>query len=115
MFFLMGFGSKENIIENIKFKCVNCINENAKLIERANSFSLFFIPLFKFSKKYFIVCTKCNSIYKLKNESIKNILKTKNVSYDDIEGIVNNGSVCNHCGARVNPQDTYCHKCGNKL
>lgn len=50
MFFLMGFGSKENIIENVKFKCVNCINENAKLIERANSFSLFFIPLFKFSK-----------------------------------------------------------------
>lgn len=115
MFFLMGIGTKEKSHGDVNFKCVNCLNDNCYLIERANSFSLFFISLFRFSKKYFVYCENCRSIYKLKNNSIRNIFKTKRVSYEDIEEVVLNGSICKNCGVKVEPKDTYCHKCGKKL
>lgn len=115
MFFVMGFGSKDEFLKNVSFKCTNCLNEKFELYQVSNVFSFFFIPIFKFNKKFLIVCKNCKSIYKLKNESLKKVLDSSWVTYDDIEEIIRNNNVCKNCGCMVDKSDKFCPNCGNKL
>ncbi|MCF2612033.1 zinc ribbon domain-containing protein [Fusobacterium perfoetens] len=115
MFFVMGFGSKDELLKEVSFRCTNCINEKFELHQMSNVFSFFFIPIFRFNKKFLIVCKNCKSIYRLKNESLEKVLETSNVTYDDVEEIIRNNNVCKNCGHRVDETDKFCPNCGNKL
>lgn len=117
MFFIgiFGIGNKNKNLGNIKFKCTGCVGEDFSLIELSRTFDIFFIPVFKYSKEYIIICKKCRSTYKVKSEKISKILESKTVEYDDIERIILETKVCPHCNTNLSGDFSFCPKCGKPL
>lgn len=67
MFVLFGFGHTKvkKVGETKVSKCSNCSNTRAfDIVERSKWFTLFFIPVFPYSKEKAIVCPVCKSIKK---------------------------------------------------
>ncbi len=117
MFFIGVFGMnrRNKKIKEVKFKCTGCLKNKGEVIESANTFEFFFIPVFKMSKKYFLKCISCDSLYKLNPNSIESVMEKGEVLYEDIEEIVFENYVCSGCGERIEPGYDYCPKCGKKL
>lgn len=83
-------------------------------------FSFFFIPIFKWNKKYFVKTTCCNSIYILDNDLGAKISRgdCTSISEHDLElANYNQPSInkCSICGHICDNDFEYCPKCGNKL
>ncbi|MDQ0377698.1 zinc-ribbon domain-containing protein [Amycolatopsis thermophila] len=56
------------------YLCGNCHNPSAHALRRAvTKFTLFFIPLFPISSKYFTVCTFCGMTNKLTKDEAKQV------------------------------------------
>ncbi len=117
MFFIgvLGIGNKNKNLGTVSFKCTGCISEIFSLMELSRTFNIFFIPIFKYSKEYIIICNSCKSIYKLKKSSILKVLEFKNVEYEDIENIILETNTCPHCGTSIVKDFSYCPKCGKAL
>ena len=116
MFFIGVFGinNRSKKIKEVLFKCTGCLNNKGELIEISNVFEIFFIPVFKFNKKYILKCTTCGSMYKLNKESIGKIIETEKVTYEDMEEVIYENRVC-ECGEKILDGYEYCPKCGRKL
>lgn len=117
MFFIgvFGLGNRSKKVLDVKFKCTGCLNDNFSLMEVYKSFDFFFIPVFKFKKEYLIVCKKCRSMYKLKNDRVDQVLKTRIVNYEDIERILFEAHICSNCGANITGDYSFCPNCGISL
>ena len=87
MFFIGIFGvdNKEKeikILNNIV--CKNCnISNGGKLIKTFTYFHFFFIPIFKWNEKYYVICSGCNSIFSISNEKGKAIEKGENIEIEN--------------------------------
>ncbi|WP_319200178.1 zinc ribbon domain-containing protein [uncultured Ilyobacter sp.] len=116
MFFIGVFGinNRSKKIKEVSFKCTGCLNKRGELVENSNVFEFFFIPIFKFSKKYILTCTKCGSMYRLNDSSVKKIIETEKVAYEDIEEVIYENRIC-ECGEKIEKGYEYCPKCGRKL
>lgn len=85
------------------------------------SFTMFFIPLFKWSKRYLVECLNCGTIFTLNKEIGKRIEYGENVtiSSDVLEASASFSNAqykkCFNCGYMTEPNFDYCPKCGNKL
>ncbi len=86
-------------------------------------FSFFFIPLFKFNKKFYARTTCCNSLYLIKNKE-KGLMMERGQGHNvfleskDLELIHKrncNDSICPDCGCEVNEDQNYCPNCGKSL
>ena len=117
MFFIgvFGIGNKNKNLGEVTFKCTGCIGDKFSLLELSRSFDIFFIPVCKYSKEYIIVCNKCRSVYKLKNDSITKVLEKREVEYEDIEKIILETNTCPYCGTNIAGSFSYCPKCGKSL
>ncbi|WP_313527928.1 zinc ribbon domain-containing protein [Anaerotignum sp.] len=83
-------------------------------------FSFFFIPLFKWGKKYYAVSNCCQTTFSIPDELGKAIERGESVSLreEDLEIVgmaTNNYSNCPDCGFLLTPEYTYCPKCGRKI
>lgn len=84
-------------------------------------FSLFFIPVFKWNKTYYIESSCCGTLYTIDNNLGKRISKSENVTLrDDDLHIVQSGQYiaikkCIRCGYTTNEDFQYCPKCANPL
>ena len=125
MFFIMGIsnGQKElnyspdglNICKSCRAYC------RYRVYCTYMSFTLFFIPLFKWSKRYIVECLNCGTIFNLNKEIGKKIEYGENViiSSEDLEASAtfSNAQIkkCFNCGYMTESDFAYCPKCGNKL
>lgn len=117
MFFMFGIvqGSKEITRRpNICFHCGSygqfCVYMNySQLI-------LFFIPILRWNVKYYIESSCCHTIFELKEEVGKELLRDKNyeIQESDVQ-VVHTQNTCPHCGHVVNKRDIYCSHCGQRL
>ncbi len=83
-------------------------------------FSFFFIPLFKWGKKYYAVSNCCNTVYSIDQELGKAIENGENILLQEdnltIVGMASASTTnCLDCGFLLTPEYTYCPKCGRKL
>ncbi len=83
-------------------------------------FSLFFIPIFKWNKKYYIKSTCCASIYRIEKELGKDIKRGESVTIQESDlNLVSTNykdmQVCENCNYPVEEAFEYCPKCGEKL
>jgi len=121
MFFIgiMGVDGKEKDVKIINsLPCKNCEEEpSGKLIKTFNYFHIFFIPIFRWNEKYYIICNGCNSIYEISKEKGKRLESGEDntVTYWDLKVVKNSIRKCNKCGTMVEPEFTYCPHCGEKL
>lgn len=122
MFFIGGISNGEKKLDYIQNTiCSKCGKfSRMEVYMTYMCFSLFFIPIFKWNRKYFVKYTCCNSIYILDNEIGRKIYHKENtsISENDLHPLDNNlitTNRCNNCGYICENDFEYCPKCGQKL
>ncbi|MPW24289.1 zinc-ribbon domain-containing protein [Alkalibaculum sp. M08DMB] len=125
MFFIGIFGvevkSKE-IMDINNITCHKCMRLGVyKLVKEYSYFHFFFIPLFKWGVKYYLISRCCNTIFEISNDKgnkletgVETVIEDKELSYN----INNNCSPMHHCFECGNPIETpfhFCPNCGKKL
>lgn len=129
MFFIGVFGIENKdkeikILNNIS--CKNCNKTiTGKLIKNFDFFHFFFIPIFKWNEKYYVVCDQCKSVYIIPKDKGKTIEHGENVeiSYWDLQEMNTKDydnnyyeeNICANCGKKVDPNFKYCPHCGVKI
>lgn len=65
-----GWGKKGKIAGYVGIdKCPNCKNySHFKLYEYANNVNLYFVPIVKWNKKLYLVCSTCDAAWELKDD-----------------------------------------------
>lgn len=126
MFFvgLFGVDNKEKEIKVLNnFCCKKCSEASeAKLIKIYSFFHFFFIPLFKWNEKYYVICKRCNFIFSIDKEKGRKIEVGEkiDVSYWDLREVNDNYQDyyvkrCARCNRRLGNEFEYCPYCGEKL
>lgn len=122
MFFIGGISNGEKKLDYVQsIICSRCGTfGKMEVYMTYMCFSLFFIPIFKWNKKYFVKNTCCNSVYILDNEIGVKINRGDNIliSENDLQlANYNQPTVnkCSNCGYLVDENFQYCPKCGQKL
>lgn len=120
MFFIFGISSKEKDIDfNQSIVCESCGSYGRLNIFMTYSyFSLFFIPIFKWNKKYYVRKSCCGSLYSIDKELGKDIEKgrIKNIEESDLKPInINNKNTCWNCKYPLEREYEFCPKCGKKI
>lgn len=85
-----------------------------------NCLSIFFIPLFRWGKQYFVKTECCGTIYSLKKEVGDKIRNGEDVVINssdltEVDSDYQKVSKCSVCGYECSDDFEYCPKCGNKL
>lgn len=125
MFFvgIFGFESKEKDIKTYSgVVCPDCGRLSAAvLFMRYTYFHIFFIPTFRWNKRYFVKLRCCGALYEapsgyadaLKNEDRIDFSKLKRVSdgFGEFGGFY---AVCRYCGKRFDKSFPHCPYCGAK-
>ncbi len=83
-------------------------------------FSFFFIPLFKWGKKYYAVSNCCGTVFSIHQDLGRSIEHGEAVEIreEDLEIVGANAAHtahCPDCGYSLTPEFEYCPKCGRKL
>lgn len=128
--FLIGVFGIENkdkqikILDNLNCKKCSC-NVSARLIKNFDFFHFFFIPIFKWNERYYVVCEQCNTLYSIKKEKGKAIEQGENINitYWDLEEVNKEyynekyfkGKICENCGNKLEGEFKYCPYCGSKI
>ena len=122
MFFIFGISSKE---EKLDFSqtmiCKTCgAYGRLEAFMTYSYFSLFFIKIFKWNKKYYIRSTCCDSLYSIEEDLGKAIKKGEGVTIKDSDLKLINSSykrvkTCENCSYPVEKDFDFCPKCGHKL
>lgn len=122
MFFIFGISSKEKELDFSQTTLCKTCGSYGRLeaFMTYSYFSLFFIPIIKWNKKYYIRSTCCGSLYSIDEELGKAIARGENIKIEDKDLIDTNSSYrkvkyCGNCNSRVKEEFEYCPKCGNKL
>jgi zinc-ribbon family len=71
------YGWRRNVLDltTATYLCGRCGNPTAHALRRAvTKFTLFFIPLFPISSKYFTVCTFCGATNKLTKQEAQQVI-----------------------------------------
>lgn len=69
MFLLFGTTIREKVLAVVTFVCEYCrVRSSQDVIESATKFSLFFIPLFTVSRRYYVTCRNCGGTTVLTKE-----------------------------------------------
>jgi len=129
MFFIGIFGIENKDKEIKKLDNISCKRCNktisGRLIKNYDFFHFFFIPLFKWNEKYYVVCNQCKSVYTIprdKGKAIEHDDKIE-VTYWDLQEINTqyydnnyyNENRCANCGGELSENFKYCPHCGMKI
>lgn len=125
MFFIAGVYPKRAELDYYEPIMCGCCTKYGRYEAFAeySVFSLFFIPLFKFKKKFYARTTCCNSLYLITNKE-KGLMMERgqghNVFLKDKDlKLIHKGicgsNVCPGCGYQANMEHKYCPNCGKSL
>jgi zinc-ribbon family len=130
MFFIFGIDTVTKPLEYEKLIiCGQCGRYGRyKIYMTYMCFSLFFIPIIKWNRHYYVETTCCNSLYELNPEVGKRIKNRENIEIAEKDLTLirksNNGyshsnseygKQCIYCGYVSSEDFQYCPKCGHKL
>jgi hypothetical protein len=126
MFFIGIFGveDKQKEVRTIRnLSCKNCDGfSGLTLFKQYTFFYLFFIPIFKWNIRYYLLCNTCNILYQISTE--KGIraeqgddtaitywdLKSEEIQYSEDYHY----NKCKNCGKVIDVKFDYCPYCGKK-
>lgn len=122
MFFIFGISNKEKKFEFSQTRVCKTCGSFGRLeaFMTYSFFSLFFIPIIKWNKKYYVRSTCCGSLYTIDAEIGKAIRRGEDIKIEDkdLKPInIDNRNVryCENCNYKVENEFEYCPKCGEKL
>ena len=121
MFFMIGISDGRKKFEQlVSIICPYCGNLGKAVVYMTyTSLSLFFIPFFKWNKRFYVEMECCGSLFELDHEKGMEISRGKDViiTATDLTP-VNNGYTerrCPSCGAILDRSFDFCPHCGRKL
>lgn len=121
-FFMMGITEGRKKFEQlVHIICPNCGNAGKAIVYMTYTcLSLFFIPVFKWNKQYYVEMDCCGSLYILNEQKGKAVAKGEDViiSSDDLTPVNYGGNTikrCPNCGYTLDSSFEYCPHCGRKL
>lgn len=122
MFFIIGGGNKEEILDFNQMRiCPECGSYGRlQLILRYKSLNIFFIPVLKWHKKYLVRVSCCNSIYTINKELARKIEKGERDTIKDeelkpLKVYKDTRTYCRKCSTKVEKDFTFCPNCGSKI
>jgi hypothetical protein len=129
MFFIGGItqGSKEIQYQAAMFVCDRCGRYGRYQVYMTYMcLSLFFIPVFKWNKKYYVKTTCCGTVYELDAETGRRLAGGEDVTIrPENLTLVSDGHAgpswqvplkhCKVCGFETKENFDFCPKCGNRF
>lgn len=122
MFFVFGISTKEKEIDFTQTTiCPSCNSYGRyEVFMTYTHFSLFFIPIIKWNKKYYVRTSCCNSLYSIDYEFGKAIERGVKTTIDesDLNPININyhkDNYCPSCNYKLSSEYEYCPSCGRKI
>lgn len=122
MFFVFGVSNKEKELDFTQTTiCPSCGSYGRYQVFMTYTYlSLFFIPTFKWNKKYYVKTSCCNSLYSIEDDLGKAIERGENLTIheSDLHPInvnYNQERYCPNCSYKLESEYDYCPKCGRKI
>lgn len=128
MFFIMGInqGTKEIPYSGALIICDKCGRYGRyQIFMTYMCLSLFFIPMFKWNRKYYVKTSCCGTVYELDPQAGKRIARGEPLAITpDLLTLVNTGhdraswetvKRCAGCGYETSEDFEYCPRCGRKF
>lgn len=121
MIFISGISNREEELDYSKqVICPNCSAYGR--LEGYMSFmslSVFFIPILKWNKRYFLKSRCCSTIYEVSKDLGREMEKNldPNIREEDLQLVQKGHSkdkMCLNCGAKLEDNFEYCPTCGTK-
>ncbi len=120
MFFIFGINNEEKQTDiSWQAVCPVCGRlSRVCLFESYTVFSLFFIPLFKWNRKYRLQMVCCGAFTETERDTAEK-LKDHEITQVDLAGLSFHGGIrekrCRNCGASVQEDFDFCPRCGSAL
>lgn len=119
MFFCFGIEDAQKIIRDFRnIICPACGRYSfAQLIVTYTFLHIFFIPTFKWNRKYYIKTGCCGSVYECDRETAEKFEKTGEIDFSQLKrcGCGSGEKICPNCGAHLEQSYEFCPYCGTKL
>lgn len=100
------------------FPCCGTSGKSARVTCVFRQFLFFFLPLFRFGKRYFVSCPDCNSVYEIEREEGRRIARDPSavIRPEALRRVAGRtAKFCPNCGVQVSSSSLYCPSCGTKL
>lgn len=122
MFFMMGITQGRKDFDYSKMVICSACGAYGRMqvFVTYTVLSLFFIPCFKWNKRYFVQMSCCGSVYQLSDEVGKRIASGEDVDISESDMMLISGKVrsckrCLYCGYETDEDFSFCPKCGKEL
>ncbi len=121
MFFIIGITNGSNDLGTRKckaFSCCGSFGTMAAVTCTFQQFTLFFIPIFRFGKQYFVTCLNCGTVYEMTKAEGQRIARDYSAEINPEQLFVVQGTsrkTCPGCNSAIDPNARYCPNCGTRL
>lgn len=122
MFFIVGITSGSaplGLRRCGRFPCCGAYGAAAAVVCVFQQFTFFFLPLFRFGKRYYVTCPNCGAVYELNREEGRRLERDPNAQINPDQMTRISGAsgrhYCPHCGTEVEPGSHFCPNCGTQL
>lgn len=121
MFFIIGIdsGSKSLGVRMCRtFSCCGSFGVMGSLTCTFQVFTLFFLPIFRFGKRYFITCPNCGAVYEIAKPEGQRLEHNPAAEVDPSQMYPVQGSshkTCPTCRSAVDLNARFCPNCGTRL
>ncbi len=125
MFFIMGITEgRKDFDFNQLMTCAVCgAYGRFNVFMTYTVLSLFFIPTFKWNRRYYVQTSCCSTVYELDPEVGKRIARGEEIEIQPRHltrvyagrAYTNRGKKCMHCGYETTEDFDFCPKCGTKF
>jgi len=116
MFFIGGVSSKQVKLDFIqKMICSHCGQYGSyEVFDEYIYLSLFFIPILKWNRKYYVKSTCCGSVYSISEELGRRMEKGEHITLtnQDLQLITKR---CPNCGCEIDEEYKFCPNCAAPL
>lgn len=122
MFLFFSINTKEesiNLSQNLSCKVCGTYGPfEAFVVYKV--FSLFFLPVIKWDRKYYLRCSSCGSVYQIDTDLGRDLEDGRKLSLKEsdlklVASSYRSTRTCPSCGYRAEADFDYCPKCGKKL
>ncbi len=123
MLFIFGIEEKDKELrEFANIVCADCGGySRAVLILHYTYLHIFFIPTFRWNKRYYICVRGCGAVYEADAEYGRQLAQGAELDFSRLKKVSGSFgdsgefySTCKHCGEAFDPSFAYCPHCGAK-
>lgn len=122
MFFIIGISNGEKKLNFVQTMLCNRCGQFGRLEIYVSymHFTLFFIPIFRWGRRYYVKSSCCNTTYEIDRELGKRIQRGENATLTEADlHILHQGyqsqANCPECGYPLSTDFEFCPKCGRRL